>query len=225
MKAPHKQQFTPPKGGFAIVMVLASLTVLTMVFAITSQRSMTHLHTIQADRHLAGTQADNQAILIVLLAAGRDLTGAPIVLPPPYEEAELRLQDVGGLIDLNTASPALLSRLFGALDFPSDAQTVFTNWRQEGQRLQRVDDLIRITGADPRLLPVLEQVATVHSGRRGVSLEVAPERVKEISGPDDGTVPSTVNFAVYRTISGEERLLGILSYSDEDGGGRVLEVR
>ena len=47
----------------------------------------------------------------------------------------------------------------------------------------------------------------------------------EISGTDDGTAPSTVNFAVYREISGEERLIGVISYSDEDGGGRVLEVR
>lgn len=221
-----RQSQSAPRAGFAIVVVLASLMVLTAIFAIASQRSMAHVLVQNAEQHLAKRQADNAAILTLLLHIEPDaLAAGPITLPPPFEATLIDAQDVGGLIDLNTASPELLGLLFNALDFPPDATTVFSRWRQDGQRLLRVDDLIRITQADLTLLDQLLQIATVHSGRRGVNTEVAPESVKLIAGSSHETPASNTNFAIYLSDNRLQNLIGVISLVESQKQSRVLELR
>ena len=98
-----KQPTSIKQEGFAIVVVLASLLILTTLFAIASQRSMAHVQNQGAERQLAQRQADNAAILTILRnLTSEDFLGETIILPEPFDGTSLRLQDVGGLIDLNT---------------------------------------------------------------------------------------------------------------------------
>ncbi len=160
------------------------------------------------------------------------ISAGPLSLPAPFDDMIIRVQDVGGLIDLNTASPELLAKLFETLEFPADAAARYRQWRREGQRLTRVDDLIRITGTDPAIGPDLLHVATVFSGRRGVSPDHTPSNVVSIITGSSGTIPdafisppSNSNFAVYEISSDGERRVGVISIFESSEQSRILEIR
>ncbi len=219
--------------GFAIIVVLAALLILTALFAISSARSMAHIQTQNAEQYLAANNSQRVTLLrlATTIVPSDAVTGA-ISLPPPFHTQTLRLQDVGGFIDLNTASPEILEKLFRHLRFPNDAQSKFRSWRREGQRLMRVDDLIRITSADPALRVELAQVATVFSGRRGIAIEHAPAKVLEIVrdggnaiNESDISPASNINFRVYLQNTDNEQMIGVVSIFGGTGQSRILEVR
>lgn len=223
----------PRNRGFAIIVVLASLLILTALFAISSSRSMANIQNQSAEIYLSTSSSSRIDLLLLVVAMDmtEDQEGI-IPLPPPFQGQTLRLQDVGGLIDLNTASPELLEKLFRHLEFPDDAQAKFRTWRRAGRRLTRVDDLIRITNADPMLLTPLNQVATVFSGRRGIAPEHAPHEVLEITRDGAGTIsendispPSNTNFRVYLQHANDEHPIGAVSIFGNNGQSRVLEAR
>jgi len=224
-----KQPTSIKQAGFAIVVVLASLLILTTLFAIASQRSMAYVQNQGAERQLAQRQADNAAILTILHnLSSEDFLGETITLSEPFEGLSLRLQDVGGLIDLNTAAPELLELLFVGLEFPQTAAADFRSWRREGRRLIRIDDIIRITDADPSILNDLSRVATVFSGRRGIAPDIAPPELNLILNRNGNlpienftSAPSGTNFAVYVG----DRLIGAISILDSADQSRVLELR
>jgi len=213
------------QGGFAIVVVLSSLLVLTTLFAIASQRSMTHIQTSDATLRLADRQNRDTAALTLLLELGASDTIPGTVR---IDDRLLKVQDVGGLIDLNTAAPELLEALFDNLDFPPDAARDFRDWRRIGRRLQRVDDLARITGASATAMVQLEHLATVFSGRRGIAVEIAPEELRNImrnfpgaNRPDLATAPSNINYTIFEGA----RTLGTISIPTEPEQRRILELR
>lgn len=216
------------RSGFALIVVLASLLVLTTLFAIASQRSLAHLQTHSADQVLALRQAKDAEILTMLLKlTDEQFQGLDTALPASLGR-NLAVQDVGGLIDLNTARPQVLGWLFDALKFPPGANEKFRQWRKQGQRLTRVDDLIRITNADPEVLPNLTKIATVFSGRHGIAIEVASAEVQELIAAQATVLPnelitaqSGVNFAIYDG----GRLIGTINRSASVEYGRVLELR
>jgi hypothetical protein len=220
--------------GFAIIVVLASLLVLTALFAISSTRSMAHIQNQSAEQYLAANDSHRVTLLqLVLAREPNNPTGGQIALPAPFHEQTLRLQDVGGLIDLNSASPELLEKMFRHLQFPDNAQESFRSWRRDGRRLMRIDDLIRITNADPVLLPDLAQAATVFSGRRGIAIEHAPEKVLEIVRDGGSTIndsdisaASNTNFRVYlQDADNSEQMIGVVSIFGSNGQSRILEAR
>lgn len=49
-----------------------------------------------------------------------------------------------------------------------------------------MQDFLRVTGADPAKLDVLLQIATVHSGRRGLAEEHVPELLWQVLGGSGG---------------------------------------
>lgn len=222
------------KRGFAIIVVLASLLILTALFAISSTRSMAHIQNQSAEQYLAANKSHRVTLLRLVVETEPDNSTRGLVpLPAPFHAQTLRLQDVGGLIDLNSASPELLEKLFRHLHFPDNAQESFRSWRRDGQRLMRVDDLIRITNADPVLLPALAQVATVFSGRRGIAIEHAPEKVLEIVRDGRSTISdsdisaaSNTNFRVYlQDTDTSELMIGVVSILGNNGQSRILEAR
>lgn len=224
-----KQPASTPQSGFAMIVVLASLLILTTLFAIATFRSMTHIQVQTAERHLA-TRHAHDAVILQILRDMRpdDMMQDSLQLPPPFDDMPLRAQDVGGLIDLNTAAPELLHALFDVLDFPPDAVGDFRQWRREGRRLNRLDDIIRITGADILLLDELDKVATVFSGRRGIAPMTAPLQVRTIldvaagGDPDSLTSPpSGTNFAIYRG----GMFIGVVSLGGPKDQSRILELR
>lgn len=220
------QQGHPRQAGFAIIVVLASLMILTTVFAIASNRSFAQIQMQTGERALSLRQFANAEILTLLMSVELDAsTSKEVRLPYPFDEVDLRIQDVGGLIDLNTGTPELLARLFSALDAPSTAAASFRDWRRGGRRLQRVDDLIRIADIDTEQREALLAMATVHSGRTGVADAVAPDNVRALAAGLPQTAPSQMNFAVFVQSNGRESLIGVISYPSSGTQGRILERR
>ncbi|WP_208353366.1 hypothetical protein [Pseudaestuariivita rosea] len=215
------------RAGFALVTVLFSLAVLTVLLAVASERTMTRLQEASLDRQVALTGHTNRDTLRLSMAL---LTNNQ---PPATED--IRFQDVGGLIDLNTASPDLLELLFDDLTETSAdrdaALRAYRDWRRLGRRLIRVEDLPRITGLPWQVTTRLHQIATVQSGRTGIAPDVAPlavlelvtsqtgtrDQLSELVAPAFSTPPSNANYVIYR----DGRLIGAV-HAPQGGTPRIL---
>ncbi|SFI65104.1 hypothetical protein [Jannaschia pohangensis] len=173
------------RSGFALIVVLMGLLMIAAVTTIAMQ-------TRQATIFRSAVEGD----LIVANASGADIVR--LALSMKMEDADIRvvelgnrqveLLDVGGLIDLNSAAPGLIDRLIERLGGGTAELAAYRTWRREGRRLVRVDDFIRVTG----LVGVdidLRKVATVHSGRTGISPEVAPSDVLDLIGMSENDLP------------------------------------
>ena len=92
----------------------------------------------------------------------------------------------------------------------------------------RAGDFLRVTGAGQERLAELLAVATVHSGRRGIAPDVAPQGVLAILGQDELppawlSPPSGANYAV--VLLGENaRRIGVVHVGQAVGDGRILGV-
>jgi hypothetical protein len=163
------------RKGFALIVVLFSLTVLTLIFGTASLRTLTHIEGVQLSERIAAAEHETTRRADLLLQLG------PSVLDPDQTiEAlgEISVQPVTGLIDLNTASPALLETLlkgYGLADSTvSDALSDYRTWRREGRVFLRVADFYRVTGLSQQQVPEIERFATVFSGRIGIAADQAP---------------------------------------------------
>lgn len=223
--------------GFALIVVLFSLLILTALFAIAQNRSLSHLHDAASEERLIrnGQLARDLLDLAIALrhASGDErVTAFPVEVDG--EPAVMRLQDVGGLVDLNTASPALLALLADRLVLPSDALARFRAWRRTPRRALRVSDFARVTGLDDENLPALLQIATVYSGRAGIAPEVAPQAVLDMLGasrPEDvpdtlRSPPSGANFVVtvLRDRAASDVPLGVIHVGSASDASRVLAL-
>lgn len=179
-----------------------------------------------AQRNFNAHEMLKLAIQLKSSAAGREKTEFKLQIDGKGQT--LFLQDVGGLIDLNTAAPEILEKIVAAFDLGPDAMPNYIAWRRSGRRLQRVGDFLRITGGTQELLAELTSLTTVKSGRRGIAPDQAPAAVLALLGEDELpatwiTPPSTVNFAVI--LHGENtRRIGVVHIGQAVGEGRVLVV-
>ncbi len=82
-----------------------------------------------------------------------------------------------------------------------------------------------IAKADPTLRDPLLKVATVHSGRRGVNADVAPDGMRQIVGNINETPASNTNFAIFDLGSENPSLIGVVSLVGATGQARALETR
>lgn len=173
------------KHGFALVVVLFSLAILTLMFSAASTRTLAGLQ-FNAGEVVVSDRFDER---IEILDALKTL-GRPEEDRLSWAGREIRLQSVGGLVDLNTASPEILERLItgyelSATDIASALQN-YRTWRRQGYRLQRVSDFSRVTGIETEKLPNLKSLATVHSGRAVLSSEQMPtELLAHLTGGQD----------------------------------------
>lgn len=201
------------RKGFALVVVLISLLILTALFTAASQRSLARLREDAGEALLLRRAAARAEVLELLLELPAEaLPHGPLALP---DGRIVRLQDCGGLIDLNTASPALLAQMAQRLDLPETALARLRDWRRSGLRLQRVADFARIGGLTEDEALAVARVATVYSGRPGIAPDAAPPEVLEIVTAPGGAVPeafqsapSGENFHVF--LLGGERLAGVI---------------
>lgn len=210
-------------SGFALLVVLSTLTILTLLFAISSKRSLTHLRLQDTEATLAEVNFQKTELLQAVAARGRpeDQSEGAFEIRLGDESFQITMVDVGGLIDLNSAAPALLSAYFEALGLtPSDLQE-FRTWRQKSRRLLRVIDLARIVNK-PINSAQLIRTATVHSGRSGLAVEESPDELIEM-------IASLINLESYGTpasgvsyfIKSKDQIWGVLHYPP-NGPARVL---
>lgn len=204
-----------------------------MIFATASNRSLAHLVDSSTEARLLGQQHERVALLR-LVAATASLDDVILDdLPPPFENLMVRLQDVGGLIDLNAATPELIGALFAATRLPPEAQARYWDWRRGPRRLLRTSDLPSVTGAPRDLAPWLDEVATVFSGGSGVAEAVAPEQVRAMlrEGALSTDLPASLspssNWAVYVRRSGVEveQYWGTVFIDPQTDDGKALDIK
>lgn len=214
------------RNGFALIVVLSTLSIIALLFAIASSRAINRLGEVRTDVLIAD-HAHEVASLLELAAQvfgsqeGRLNRDQALAVRWQGQPAELRLQDVGGLIDLNTANPALLEQFAQALDVSSAQIAQYREWRRRSLRLLRTEDFLRVIAYD-EVPPVwFRQVTTVYSGRPGISEDHAPPKLLEILTEGRGPLlpewvsqPSGSNYQVVLTSnSGATRVLGSISFA------------
>ena len=200
------------------MVVMYGLTIVTLIFGIATDRMVTYLTDTRTEILLLDKQEETVALLRVAAAwKARPENRAKNQLEISLSQKThvLTFRDATGLIDLNAGAPELMSALFQDLSgndrvAAQEAEERFWAWRSEGRVVQRVSDLIRISGLSDDVRARLFEVATVYSGRRGIAVGEAPQGVLEIATGLSGErledlVPETlraepvgVNFRVER---------------------------
>lgn len=180
------------RAGYALIVVLFSLTVLTLIFGASSARTIAHIEQVQSNALILKRAHDAARMAELVMRAdvnGPNLEGrqSPIVMDG------ITLQPATGLIDLNTASPALLRLFLEGYRLPDgtirEALEKYRAWRRQGRTLLRVSDFRRVTGLTVNQLPGLDQFATVYSGRTGIAVAQAPlALLQHLMGPEERVV-------------------------------------
>ncbi len=147
-----------------------------------------------------------------------------ITLPPPYANMPVHLTDVGQLIDLNSSAPQLVDLLFEELNLSPDQRQRFRQWRRTGSRVLRVTDLFRILEISPSDAPEIFHLATVHSGRVGISEPEIDDAIYNFTRrlPAALQTPPTGNTFVV-SLARNSGYLGVVRLTSQ-GRGIVLEA-
>jgi len=214
--------------GFAIVIVLFGLSIVTALYAISSTLTLASIKRNSTDAQLA-RDASTRFGLIEAISAGVSFDGPVSVVD--VSGVTLELREVSGLVDLNAASRPLLELFFDKLGYTNEQFEAFIDWRADGRRVLRLEDLSRIAG-EPTHSIDLYRLATLYSGKQGVAPEAITNELLElmdwgVSGiPDPYTAP--LGSAVYQVyemdpVAGQERYLGTVSRSADDIA--ILELR
>ncbi|MEP4627160.1 MAG: hypothetical protein ABJR46_16590 [Tateyamaria sp.] len=161
-----------PKKGFALIAVLLALATLTALFAVTSSHVVSARAELRADQLLL-SRSSNAADLMRLAANWkREADIESMEFGVPEVGVRIRFQDIGGLIDLNTARPELIDAIAKSFGVDHDGVTRFRAWRRSANRLLRVEDFYRLSGfSDVAVDEDLRRLVTVHSGRPGIALD------------------------------------------------------
>ena len=155
--------------GFALLSVLWTVGLLSAVAAVLLRTVHADLTQARTDIALARAQAaaDGEARLAILKALGN-----PLLPWDGQARGGVIFQDEGGLVDLNSAAPAVLATLLPtpkvaailAARGPETAPTPFYSTL----------DLARVPGFDAALVHRLQPLLTVHSGQPGLDPKTAP---------------------------------------------------
>ena len=237
------KQFQPRKAtrkaGYALIVVLGMLATLALVFSITTVLVQTRSKGYHSEFVLAKKNSRVSGLLDVALVSLLDdpaVAGKGLQLAVDGVFYDIQYQDVAGLIDLNTASPELLDPVFVKFNIEPDMQDIFWEWRGAGNAFYRLSDFQSLMQTKFEDGEELTEIATVLSGRRGVSLDVAPEEVTSLfpslhADQDQldprlieyfSTPPSDVNFRVLISANGQRIGAGEISISG--GIGRIASI-
>lgn len=162
------------KRGFALLSVLWCVGLLAAVAAVLLRAVHADLAQARTDLALARAQAaaDGEARLAILKALGQ-----PLMVWDGHARNGVIFQDEGGLVDLNSASPALLTALLRQAGAPADKANAILAARGPETAptpFYSALDLARVPGIDPALARRLRPWITVHSGQAGLDPQSAP---------------------------------------------------
>jgi general secretion pathway protein K len=215
----------PDEGGFELgsergfilvpVLLISLLIAAAAVAFIASSRASMLAQRNSALSISAEAIADGAVQLAVGNLQSDELIGSGATVFCRWEDAAVvavAVQDQGGLIDLNTASPALMAAVIESLlegstqavlqdinDFRDADRLAADGTIEPGTYPNRpfgpknapfasVYELDQVPSVDEGLLPELIALTTVHSQQPGIDLQVAPEalkqRLSEIVGAD-----------------------------------------
>lgn len=162
------------KRGFALLSVLWCVGLLAAVAAVLLRAVHADLAQARTDLAFARAQAaaDGEARLAILKALGQ-----PLMPWDGRAQGGVIFQDEGGLVDLNSASPALLTAMMrDAGVTPDKAAAILAARGSETAPTPFYStlDLARIPGIEPGLARRLRPWITVHSGQAGLDPQTAP---------------------------------------------------
>lgn len=175
------------RRGYALIVVLGALVILTFLASLTSKTLLAEHHSSIATREFQDRQAlsaDGVNYLMDLALGAR--TPARLALPG-HDDVWIDLVDVGGLIDLKTARSALSSKVMTYLDLSEDQKRRYRNWQRNPGEEKDLSAFLRAIGGTPDQLDPLSRLATLRSGRPGISPIHAPRAVLELVTEADGS--------------------------------------
>lgn len=171
LQTPSVQQ---GKAGFALVVVLVTLAILTLLFTISSDRTISRVKSDQIElailtKHQQSKEALSLAAVWKNKPENKDQDAFSIT--SNLTEMSIKLLDVSQFLDVNTANMKLANLFIQFLGGDEEAQKNYLAWRRRGVRMQRLSELPTILGIE--LLPEikLERYATTFSGRKGVHFD------------------------------------------------------
>ncbi len=173
--------------GFALIAVLFSLAILTLLFVAAQKNLMSHTLVLNAEMERYKRQEIIYSVpAIALLGIGTEEPADIIVGGDIYK---ITVQDVGGLVDVNTAHISLVEKL---LSSATNGQTTeymsrYSDWRGEGRSFHRAEDFQRAVGQDDDTYRRIAPFLTIHSGRTGISPDVAPMELLESLSDQSGS--------------------------------------
>lgn len=151
----------------------------------------------------------------------------PARIPLPEQEGVwVELVDLGGLIDLKTARSALSAQVIQHFDLTADQERRFRNWQRDPGGEEDLPAVLRAIGGTPDQLVALSRVATLRSGRPGISPQHAPRAVLDlVTDTADGRVPPAFVSQPRRTLrqvwvsrDGARWLAGEVRLADDQSG-------
>jgi general secretion pathway protein K len=202
------------KRGFALLSVLWCVGLLAAVAAVLLRAVHADLTQARTGLALARAQAaaDGEARLAIIRALGD-----PLMAWDGQARGGVAFQDEGGLVDLNSASPALLAAMLQKTGVSSDKAAAILASRGPSEAptpFYSTLDLARVPGISPGLAKRLRPWITVHSGQAGIDPAAAPAALAA-----DLPAPARMDsrHAVVR-ISAQAAVDGVIAY-------RIADVR
>ena len=195
----------------SVIWIVGLIAVMATAFAM-----IVRSHTMTVGNILYNSKAEAIAdgmtrysiIQLLKLNAGDDMNGTPKFCSW-YDNASISVsvQDQGGLVDINTASPQLVENLFQGLGEDAaqsvkllDALNEFKGPLQQAnlnssdhylgksfgpkhEALTSLDELDQIPGISQQLLQQLKPFITIYSQQTGIDPNKAPDGLQKILGP------------------------------------------
>ena len=185
------------RRGIALLAVLFGLAIISVLIAASLGRTAAHVMVLK--QATAGLEADalHQGALTVagVWIAEQDFEGAGrTTVSIDGRPVEVHAQDVTGLIDLGTGDVELVMQLITSLaEQPAaDTQARLEALRSTKAQIQSVRELLRLGLVGYQDYAAIAPLMTVFSGRAGVDLSRAPERLRSALG-DGGDGPASSN--------------------------------
>jgi len=168
------------KAGFALITVLFSLAIITLLLTASSHNVMRNLQFLAAQKAIAEKPLVTRSVLQAYMVANDPRNGSASV---GYggESYRVEVQNVGGLIDANAASMELIEVLIGALELEASDRVLalIKSRRQSNDSFGSLREFASEIDVD---VSDLTDLATVYSGRSGIDLGEVSRGFSEIIG-------------------------------------------
>jgi len=172
------QESRPKRSGFALIVVLFSLSVITLLLTMSQGQMLRNVETLAAQQVIAGKPNQVRSILQahVLRFDPRQPQGSVSFGGGTYD---INLQNVGGLIDVNSAPTELVELMVRSLELADTeaALSKIMGRRQINAPFQSLSEVASDIGVDAAQLI---DIATVYSGRPGLDPRHVSDAVEEL---------------------------------------------
>ena len=185
-------QNDPKRGGVSLLITMSALVILSTLAITTTHKMLTPTYVATSASRLVIEQNEYRSALQVLrqvvrLAAadvvgfGQNqpaLDGRTYSLSFNGRQHTYNLQDVNGLIDVNSASSSLMSALLNGLGQAESIDMITT--RRSTAPFTSNQEFIQLLNVDPQTRALIVNLVTIHSGQRRISGQTAPIELLQI---------------------------------------------